>query len=234
MQLSLKIMQLSRFVTATKTCPSNDQRITWTVFRWKWVKLIRSLLDQSLSYWTAEASIPSHAIGWQGQLITAWLNVRVQAEPILANSYTGWRRSWVIFVGGPVTGSLVDSAELESVLQETCRHAFTVEITAFRQKLWWHLSVRHSWGAAALSCWCVVFGLILMNIRLKFNVCANCLIGRRKFLELSKCHQGVEIGKARAASAQSFTPWQQATIDITRHDHHSIIACSRHVYVAVA
>ena len=93
-------MQLSRFVTATKTCPSNYQRITWTVFRWKWVKLIRSLLDQSLSYWTAEASIPSHAISWQGQLFTAWLNVRVQAEPILANSYTGWRRSWVIFVGG--------------------------------------------------------------------------------------------------------------------------------------
>jgi len=34
--------------------------------------------------------------------------------------------------------------------------------------------------------------------------------------------------KARAASAQSFTLWQQATIEITRRDH-SVIACSRHV-----
>ena len=34
--------------------------------------------------------------------------------------------------------------------------------------------------------------------------------------------------KARAASAQSFTLWQQETIEITRCDH-SIIACSRHI-----
>jgi len=32
--------------------------------------------------------------------------------------------------------------------------------------------------------------------------------------------------KARVASAQSFTLWQQATIEFTRHDH-SMIACSR-------
>jgi len=38
--------------------------------------------------------------------------------------------------------------------------------------------------------------------------------------------------KSRAAYAQSFTLWQQATIEITRHDH-SIIACSRHVYMGV-
>jgi len=37
---------------------------------------------------------------------------------------------------------------------------------------------------------------------------------------------------ARAASAQSFTLWQQATIEITGRDH-SIIACSRHRYVGV-
>jgi len=40
-------------------------------------------------------------------------------------------------------------------------------------------------------------------------------------------HQGsvdcVAIGKARAACAQSFALWQQATIEITRRDH-SIIA----------
>ena len=36
--------------------------------------------------------------------------------------------------------------------------------------------------------------------------------------------------KYRAACAQSFAPWQQATIEFTCHDH-SIIACSRHIYV---
>ena len=39
--------------------------------------------------------------------------------------------------------------------------------------------------------------------------------------------------KARTASAQSFTMWQQAIIEITRRDH-SIIACSRHIYLCVA
>jgi len=34
------------------------------------------------------------------------------------------------------------------------------------------------------------------------------------------------------ASAQSFTLWQQATTEITCHDH-SIIACSRHIYLGV-
>jgi len=38
--------------------------------------------------------------------------------------------------------------------------------------------------------------------------------------------------KARAACAQSFALWQQATIEITRR-HHSIIACSRHTYGVV-
>jgi len=34
------------------------------------------------------------------------------------------------------------------------------------------------------------------------------------------------------ASAQNFTLWQQATIEITCHDH-SIIASSRHIYMGV-
>jgi len=38
--------------------------------------------------------------------------------------------------------------------------------------------------------------------------------------------------KARAECAQSFTLWQQETIEITCHDH-SIIACSRHIYMGV-
>ena len=38
--------------------------------------------------------------------------------------------------------------------------------------------------------------------------------------------------KVQAASAQSFTLWRQATIEITCHDH-SIIACSRHIYLGV-
>ena len=36
--------------------------------------------------------------------------------------------------------------------------------------------------------------------------------------------------KARAASAQSFTLWQQATIQITQCNHY-IIACPRHIYM---
>jgi len=36
--------------------------------------------------------------------------------------------------------------------------------------------------------------------------------------------------KSRAAYAQSFAAWQQATIEITRRDH-SIIACSRHTRI---
>ena len=36
--------------------------------------------------------------------------------------------------------------------------------------------------------------------------------------------------KSRAACAQSFALWQQATIEITRRDN-SIIACSRHIYI---
>jgi len=36
--------------------------------------------------------------------------------------------------------------------------------------------------------------------------------------------------KTRAACAQDFALWQQATIEFTWHDH-SIIACSRHIYV---
>jgi len=42
----------------------------------------------------------------------------------------------------------------------------------------------------------------------------------------------VAIGKSRAASAQSFTLAQQATIEIKCHDH-SIIACSRHLHMVL-
>jgi len=45
-------------------------------------------------------------------------------------------------------------------------------------------------------------------------------------LDLSYCNT------ARAASVQSFTLWQQATIEIMRRTH-SIIACSCHLYMGV-
>jgi len=38
--------------------------------------------------------------------------------------------------------------------------------------------------------------------------------------------------KSRAACAQSFALWQQATTEIMRR-YHSIIACSRHIYIGV-
>jgi len=43
---------------------------------------------------------------------------------------------------------------------------------------------------------------------------------------------GLLRSEIRAACAQSFAPWQQATIEITRRDH-SIIACSRHIHNGV-
>jgi len=46
-------------------------------------------------------------------------------------------------------------------------------------------------------------------------------------------HHFVCNRKARAACAQSFTLWQQATIEITRRRDHSIVACSRQVYMGV-
>ena len=45
-------------------------------------------------------------------------------------------------------------------------------------------------------------------------------------------HHFVATGKTRAACAQSFILWQQATIEIM-HRNHSIIACSRHIYVVL-
>jgi len=44
-------------------------------------------------------------------------------------------------------------------------------------------------------------------------------------------HHFLAIGKTQSAYAQSFTLWQQATIEFTCHDH-SIIACSCHVHSA--
>jgi len=56
---------------------------------------------------------------------------------------------------------------------------------------------------------------------------------------VSRCKATLECGvglccdrKSRTAYAQSFAPRQQATIEITRRDH-SIIACSRHVYMVL-
>ena len=60
----------------------------------------------------------------------------------------------------------------------------------------------------------------------------------RRFILLRHTHRSHKVpylicasrsGKPRAAIAQSFTLWQQATIEITCHDH-SHIACSRHMY----
>jgi len=37
--------------------------------------------------------------------------------------------------------------------------------------------------------------------------------------------------KARAANAQSFTPWQKSTIEVVTRRDHSINGCSRHVHI---
>ena len=60
--------------------------------------------------------------------------------------------------------------------------------------------------------WACIYNC-LINIPLEEKIRCNC------------CDR-----KSRAAYTQSFALWQQATIDFTCHDH-SIIACSRHIYV---
>jgi len=54
----------------------------------------------------------------------------------------------------------------------------------------------------------------------------------RQYHRFAKCNSSdiAAIGKARAACAQSFALWQQATIDTTRRNHSSIV-CSRHAYM---
>jgi len=54
--------------------------------------------------------------------------------------------------------------------------------------------------------------------------------GMRKTRNYISC---VVIKKTRTARTQGFTLWKQAIIEITRRDH-SIIACSRHIYLCVA
>ena len=58
-------------------------------------------------------------------------------------------------------------------------------------------------------------------------LCLACLLKSSRSL-LSQCCDR----KSRATCAQSFAPWQQVTIEITRRDH-SIIACSRHIHNGV-
>jgi len=50
--------------------------------------------------------------------------------------------------------------------------------------------------------------------------------------QLSDVECTVAIGKAKAACAQSFALWQQGTTEIMRRNH-SIIACSRHIYLVL-
>ena len=45
-------------------------------------------------------------------------------------------------------------------------------------------------------------------------------------------HNFFVIRKAQAACAESFALWQQATVEFTWQDH-SIIACSRHIYMVL-
>jgi len=81
---------------------------------------------------------------------------------------------------------------------------------------WWHLNPSIYWNLANLN----------PNLsRLRVHLWSFSCIGHVKDKEayFFCCDR-----KARAASAQSFILWQQATTEITRRDH-SIIACSRHI-----
>jgi len=60
------------------------------------------------------------------------------------------------------------------------------------------------------------------------SVSSTAKLFRKKTIRNTGCYDR----KARKASAQSFTLLQQATIEITRHDHF-VIACSRNAYMDV-
>ena len=68
----------------------------------------------------------------------------------------------------------------------------------------------------------------------KFHYWRPQVVHRCSCLHSSKRHVALHCRdrKARAASAQSFALWQQATIEITQRDH-SFIACSRHMCIWV-
>ena len=59
------------------------------------------------------------------------------------------------------------------------------------------------------------------------NLTAGHAVVARRHSWLSCCDR-----KARAANARSSIAWQQATVEITRHDHF-VIACSCHIYMGV-
>jgi len=84
----------------------------------------------------------------------------------------------------------------------------------------WKNDAQH--GACATQCGISMLkGVILrMSLRLRRH--------NSVYHHLGDHYAGVAIGKARAACAQSFELWQQATIEFTCHDH-SIVACSRQV-----
>ena len=69
--------------------------------------------------------------------------------------------------------------------------------------------------------------VILREIDFLLKICRSipCLHPSWK---VHTCRKRCCDRKSRAACAQSFAPWQQATIEITRRDH-SIIAYSRHI-----
>ena len=75
----------------------------------------------------------------------------------------------------------------------------------------------------------VVIGLLvwirissIKNVRVGLN---SLFVGKCIIFAWYFCDRNYQ-----AAYAQSFALWQQATIEFTCHDH-SIIACSRHIYV---
>ena len=91
--------------------------------------------------------------------------------------------------------------------------------------LHWFCSALTHWAYPASPC---LFGLLSTK---------HCILithaSDKEFLIIHSHHNFYWYDwKTREACAQSFTLWQQVTIEITRWDH-SIIACARHVYMVL-
>jgi len=126
-----------------------------------------------------------------------------------------------------------------------------------RKSCWLHpwesgrVSPRTRWSdyISDLACWPVLVWSQQSYLRLLLTVrytsppraaAPTTLTGKSRCMKMNEGYQQVYLfryhwrwccdRKSRAAYAQSLALWQQATIEFTCHDH-SIIACSRHIYV---
>ena len=128
--------------------------------------------------------------------------------------------------------------EAKPVLALFCLHLNTIgwsgHVTiTIRRDNW--LAFKSLWLGFRIRAYCQCLGSSFRFSGSVFRIRACCSLNANKKLLTARQpwnHDNCCYRKSRAACAQSFAPWQQATIEITRRDH-SIIACSCHIHNGV-